>query len=44
MANNLSASAGTAVNTQKGDSAELIFRSSGSTWEAISFNGAWVIT
>jgi len=44
MANNLSANAGTAVNTQRGDSVELIYRSSGSTWEALTFSGAWTIT
>lgn len=44
MANNLSALAGTGVNTQRGDAVELIFRSSGSTWEALNFVGAWTIT
>lgn len=44
MANNLSAIAGTAVSTQRGDSAELVYRSSSSTWEALCFNGAYTIT
>ncbi len=44
MANNLSAAAGTAVNTQRGDSVELVYRSSGTTWEALNFVGAWTIT
>ena len=44
MANNITALAGTAVNTQQGDSVELVYRSSSSTWYAQSFNGAWTIS
>ncbi len=41
----LSASAGTAVNTQRGDAVSLVFRASGSTWFAESDPvGGWNIT
>ena len=43
MANNITALAGNCVNTQQGDSVELVYRSSSSTWYAQSFNGAWTI-
>jgi hypothetical protein len=42
-ANNITALAGNIVNTIKGDSVELVYRSSSSTWYAQSFNGAWTI-
>jgi hypothetical protein len=40
----LSASAGTAVNTSRGDSVELVYRSTGTTWFALAFTGNWNIT
>lgn len=45
VANNLTAAAGTAVNTQRGDSMELVYRAATTTWLARSNpNGAWTYT
>lgn len=44
LANTISAVAGTAVSSAIGDTLELVFRSSSSTWIAQSFNGAWTVT
>lgn len=37
----LSAAAGTAVNTQQGDSVTLVYKSTNTTWIADSANGGW---
>lgn len=41
MGTMVSSSAGTVVSTQRGDSCELVFRSTGNVWMAINFVGAW---
>ena len=40
----LSGAAGTAVNTARGDSVELVYRATGTTWFALGFTGNWTIT
>ena len=40
----VSAAAGTAASTARGDSCELVYKSTGTTWLAINFVGNWVIT
>lgn len=40
----LSAVAGTCVNTHRGDTINLVYRASGATWHAQSGNGTWLIT
>jgi len=45
MGNLVSSVAGSAVSTDQGDSCELVFRSSNSTWEAVTgLVGTWVIS
>lgn len=44
LGNVVSATAGTAVSTLRGDSIELVYRLSGSTWMAISSTGMWGLT
>ncbi len=44
MQNALSGLAGTTVNSARGDSVELVYRSSTSTWFSQSDNGAWTTT
>lgn len=40
----VSSAGGTAVSTQQGDSATLVYRSSNTCWECIEFVGTWVIS
>jgi hypothetical protein len=40
----ISAAAGTAVNTQRGDSIELVYMSTGTTWQGVSAVGGWNLT
>lgn len=40
----ITAAAGTAVNTLKGDSMELIYQTSSTTWISVSGNGQWNLT
>lgn len=44
LGNTISATAGTAVNTQRGDAIELVYRSTGAVWLSISSVGSWTIT
>ena len=44
LGTNLSAAAGTCVNTQRGDSIELVYRTSGTTWFGRNADGGWNIT
>lgn len=43
MGVNISAAAGTATNSSRGDSATFVFRSTGSVWIAEDFVGNWTI-
>lgn len=43
LGNTVSAGNGTAVSTQKGDSIELVFSDSDTSWIALSSNGNWTI-
>lgn len=40
----VSASGGTAANTQRGDAVELVYRTVGTTWIAQDANGGWNVT
>lgn len=44
IGNALSAAAGTAVNTIRGDAVELVYRATGTTWFARSVIGTWTVT
>lgn len=45
IGSSLSASAGTAVNTARGDSIQLVYRSTGTTWFSLgSPQGTWTVT
>jgi hypothetical protein len=44
VGNIVSASAGTAVSTLRGDALELIYRATNTSWEALSSIGTWLIT
>lgn len=44
FANQVTAAGGTAVSTLRGDSVELVYRSSNTCWEAVDFNGGWNLT
>lgn len=44
LGSTLSASAGTCANNARGDAIELIYRSTGATWFALSSVGTWTIT
>lgn len=43
-ANNISASAGTLVNTLRGDAVSMVYRSTGTTWICTSMLGQWSLT
>lgn len=44
LGNVVSAAAGTAVSTRQGDSIELVYRSTDTSWIALCSNGSWSIT
>ena len=39
----VSAAAGSAVSTQRGDSVELVYRSTNTCWQAVDFVGTWIV-
>lgn len=40
----VSAAAGSAVSTQRGDSVELVYRSTNTSWQAVDFVGTWIVS
>jgi len=44
MGSTVTASAGTAVNTQRGDAVQLVYKSTGTVWMAQYFVGGWNLT
>jgi hypothetical protein len=44
LGNAISASAGNAVSSKRGDSLYLVYRSSSSTWFSVSTEGTWALT
>ena len=44
LGNTVTAAAGTAVSTLRGDAIELVYRSSNTSWEALSSVGQWNLT